>query len=167
MKYTFVDTCFQTHHLQFAYDANENVWTTGGGPVVGWVNTKMFDGRATRPSRRDGPRFVLDTNGNGKRDDYVEPDQPVDPTKDKRIAALLRRDAEPGRRLDLGSVSAFGGPPGLRVAPGPNPPPPRSRRSTTCRSLTSASAAPTSTSRASCGASMGRRPHRQLRSAQV
>ena len=31
--------------------------------------------------------FVLDTNGNGKRDAYVEPDQPVDPTKDKRINA--------------------------------------------------------------------------------
>ena len=29
--------------------------------------------------------MILDTNGNGKRDDYVEPKQPVDPTKDKRI----------------------------------------------------------------------------------
>ena len=29
--------------------------------------------------------FVLDTNGNGKRDDYVEPNHPLDPTKDKRI----------------------------------------------------------------------------------
>ena len=48
--------------------------------------------------------LILDTNGNGKRDAYVEPDQPLDPTKDKRInAAVLRRDAEPGRRLDLGS----------------------------------------------------------------
>jgi hypothetical protein len=43
MKYTFVDTCFQTHHLQFGYDANDTVWTSGGGPVLGWVNTKMFD----------------------------------------------------------------------------------------------------------------------------
>src|SRR5436309_1592099 len=38
MKYTFVDTCFQTHHLQFAYDANETVWTSGGGPVVVWAS---------------------------------------------------------------------------------------------------------------------------------
>ena len=28
---------------------------------------------------------MIDTNGNGKRDAYVEPNQPVDPTKDKRI----------------------------------------------------------------------------------
>ena len=46
---------------------------------------------------------MLDTNGNGKRDAYVEPDQPVDPTKDTRDQlAVLRGDAEPGRRLDLG-----------------------------------------------------------------
>jgi hypothetical protein len=30
--------------------------------------------------------LVLDTNGNGKRDAYVEPNQPNDPTKDKRIS---------------------------------------------------------------------------------
>ena len=42
-KYTFVDTCFGTHHLQFAYDDNETLWTSGGGPVVGWLNTKLFD----------------------------------------------------------------------------------------------------------------------------
>ena len=31
--------------------------------------------------------MILDTNGNGKRDEYVEPKQPVDPKKDKRIVA--------------------------------------------------------------------------------
>ena len=30
---------------------------------------------------------MLDTDGNGKRDAYVEPDQPVGPGKDKRIVA--------------------------------------------------------------------------------
>src|SRR5258706_4727947 len=33
--------------------------------------------------------LIIDTNGNGKRDDYVEPNQPVDPAKDKRVAAAL------------------------------------------------------------------------------
>ena len=40
-------------------------------------------------SRRAGRALILDTNGNGKRDDYVEPDQPVDPAKDKRVVAAL------------------------------------------------------------------------------
>jgi hypothetical protein len=30
--------------------------------------------------------FILDTNGNGKRDAWVEPNEPVDPTKDKRVS---------------------------------------------------------------------------------
>jgi hypothetical protein len=66
MKYTFIDTCFQTHHLQFGYDANDTLWTSGGGPVVGWVNTKLFDetgdaARAGEPgSVGDGHDFDLD-----------------------------------------------------------------------------------------------------------
>ena len=48
-----------------------------------------------------GP-FVLDTNGNGKVDEWAEPDQPADAGKDKRIAgSSLRRDAAPDRRLGL------------------------------------------------------------------
>jgi hypothetical protein len=31
MKYTFVDTCFQTHHLQFGFDNNDTLWTSSGG----------------------------------------------------------------------------------------------------------------------------------------
>ena len=61
----------------------------------------------TRPrtSRRHraGRSSSLDTNGNGKRDAYVEPDQPLDPDQGQaRQRAVLRRGAEPGRRLDLG-----------------------------------------------------------------
>ena len=41
MKYTFIDTCFGTHHLQF--DANDVLWTSGGGQVVGWFDMKKFD----------------------------------------------------------------------------------------------------------------------------
>jgi hypothetical protein len=86
-KYNFVDTCFGTHHPEFGFDANETLWTSGGGPVVGWVNTKMFDATGDSAKSQGWTALILDTNGNGKRDDYVEPDKPVDPTKDKRIVA--------------------------------------------------------------------------------
>ena len=42
-KYDFIDTCYGTHHPQFGFDANDTLWTSGGGPVVGWLNTKMWD----------------------------------------------------------------------------------------------------------------------------
>jgi hypothetical protein len=85
MKYTFVDTCFGTHHPQFGYDANDTLWLSGTGPVAGWINTKMFDETGDAPKSQGWSPFILDTNGNGKRDEYVEPNQPVDAAKDKRI----------------------------------------------------------------------------------
>ncbi len=125
MKYTYVDTCFQTHHLQFGYDANETLWTSGGGPVVGWINTKMFDETGDAQKSQGWTAFVLDTNGNGKRDDYVEPDQPVDPAKDKRIAGgFYAVMPSPVDGSVWGSVLGANGGSGavVRIVPGANPP---------------------------------------------
>jgi hypothetical protein len=85
MKYTYVDTCFSTHHLQFGYDDNDTLWFSGTGPVVAWLNTKVFDETGDAAKAQGWSPYVLDTNGNGKRDDYVEPNQPADPAKDTRI----------------------------------------------------------------------------------
>jgi hypothetical protein len=86
-KYTAYQTCFGSHHLQFGYDANETLWmsTGGGGGNVGWINTKMLDETGDIEKSQGWTALVLDTNGNGQRDDYVEPNQPLDPAKDKRI----------------------------------------------------------------------------------
>ena len=86
MQYTFVDTCFGTHHPQFGYDANDTLWLSGTGQVAGWVNTKMFDATGDAAQSQGWSPFILDTNGNGKRDEYVEPKPASRPTKDKRFA---------------------------------------------------------------------------------
>jgi hypothetical protein len=121
-KYTYLDLCFGTHHPQFGYDANDTVWFSGGGQVLGWINTKMYDQTGDIAKSQGWTPFVLDTNGNGKRDAYVEPDAPVDPTKDKRINsgfyAVMPNPAD-------GSIwGTYWSNPGavVRVAPGPNPP---------------------------------------------
>jgi hypothetical protein len=85
-KYTFVDTCFSTHHLQFAQDANNTLWTSGGHEVVGWLDTKKFDLTGDAAASQGWAPFVLDINGNGKLDSWTEPDQPLDPTRDRRLA---------------------------------------------------------------------------------
>jgi len=121
-QYTFVDTCFQTHHLQFAYDANDTLWTSGGGQVVGWINTKMLDETGDVAKSQGWTALILDTNGNGKRDEYVEPNQPVDPTKDKRIvASFYAVMPSPADGSIWGTLRAS---PGaiVRLDPGPNPP---------------------------------------------
>ena len=120
-QYTFVDTCFQTHHLQFGYDANDTLWTSGGGPVVGWINTKMFDETGDVARSQGWTPLILDTNGNGKRDDYVEPNQPVDPKKDKRIVAGFY--AVMPSPLDGSVWGTFRSNPGavVRLVPGSHP----------------------------------------------
>jgi hypothetical protein len=84
-KFTFIDTCFGTHHLQFGFDKDDTLWTSGGGPVAGWLNTAVFDETGDAEKAQGWAPFVLDTNGNGKLDDYTEPGQPTDPTKDMRV----------------------------------------------------------------------------------
>src|SRR5206468_2531405 len=73
-KLTHVGTCFSTHHLMFAEDASHTLWTSGGGPVVGWLNTKMFDETGDEMKSQGWTTLVVDTNGNGKRDAYVDRD---------------------------------------------------------------------------------------------
>jgi hypothetical protein len=124
-KITTISTCFPTHHLVFAEDANNTLWTSAGGPqsgVIGWLNRKVFDETGDEVRSQGWTALVLDTNGNGKRDDYVEPDQPVDPTKDKRVVAAFYGVAvNPVDGTVWGSVLGF---PGhvIRLDPGANPP---------------------------------------------
>ena len=119
-----IDTCFATHHLQFAFDDDNTLWTSAGGPqnaVVGWLNTKKFLATGDAAASQGWTALVLDTNGNGKRDDYVVPNQPVDPQKDKRIVAALYGIAvSPADGSIWGTTLGF---PGAVVhLPGANPP---------------------------------------------
>ena len=141
-KTEMVDTCFATHHLLFAEDADNTLWTSsgGGGGVIGWLNTKIWDKTHDAAKSQGWTALILDTNGNGKRDAYVESEQHVvtapsgeslgisaalnvtpDPTKDTRLNA-----APYGLGIGTdGSVwgSILGFPGGLvRITPGSNPP---------------------------------------------
>ena len=85
-KFTFIDTCFNTHHLQFGFDDHNTLWTSGGGPVAGWLDTKVFDETGDAEKAQGWSPFVLDTNSNGKLDEYTEQGQaPLDPNKDLRL----------------------------------------------------------------------------------
>jgi hypothetical protein len=141
-KTEMIDTCYATHHLLFAEDANNTLWTSsgGGGGVVGWLNTKMWDQTHDAQKSQGWTALILDTNGNGKRDAYVEAEQKVttapsgeslgtsaaitgvpDKTKDLRLNAAFYGLAVARDGMVWGSVLGFPG--GLvRLNPGSNPP---------------------------------------------
>jgi len=123
-KYDFVDVCFTTHHLNFAYDANNTLWTSsgGGGGVVGWVNVKKWDETHDAGASQGWTALVLDTNGDGKRGEYTEPNQPFDPSKDRRLGQVIYAVAvSPSDGAVWGTIRAN---PGsiVRIVPGSNPP---------------------------------------------
>ena len=123
-KFTLINTCFPTHHLNFAYDADDTLWTSSGNtqtPVVGWLNTKMFEETGDEQKSQGWTPFILDTSGTGKRTAYVEPDQPVAPGKDKRVVVGLYSVAiNPVDGTIWGTSLGY---PGhvVRVNPGPDP----------------------------------------------
>jgi hypothetical protein len=120
-KLTHISTCFGTHHLMFAEDANHTLWTSGGGQVVGWLNRKMFEETGDEVRSQGWTALVMDTNGNGKRDDYTEPTEPLDPEKDRRFAGGFYSVAPAPDGSVWGTVLGF---PGaiVRLNPGTNPP---------------------------------------------
>jgi hypothetical protein len=123
-KFTLISTCFPTHHLNFAGDANQTLWLSGGlgdPGVIGWLNRKMFEETGDEVKSQGWTPFILDTNGNGKRDAYVEADQPMDPTKDKRVrVSIYAVSVSPADGSVWGTVVGY---PGqiVRVQPGSNP----------------------------------------------
>ena len=123
-QFNLIDTCFSTHHLQFAEDANRTLWTSsgGGGDVVGWLNVKMYEETHDEQRSQGWTALVLDTNGNGKRDDYTEPGQPIDPKKDARISgSFYGLTISPADGTVWGTILGF---PGklVRLNPGSHPP---------------------------------------------
>jgi len=139
---SMIDTCFATHHLLFAEDGNNTLWTSsgGGGGVIGWLNTKLYDQTHDEQKAQGWSALVLDTNGNGKRDPYAESEQKVTTAPSGEslgtsaaVTAIAPRDKD--TRLNAapygiaigtdGSVwgSILGFPGGIvRVTPGSNPP---------------------------------------------
>ncbi len=120
-KFTLINTCFGTHHLIFAEDANNTLWFSGGGPVVGWINTKMFLETGDEVKSQGWTAVVLDTNGNGKRDEAVGVRDPVDPSKDKQLPGGYYGIAySPVDGAIWGSNRSFPGSV-IRMVPGSNP----------------------------------------------
>ncbi|MDA0680238.1 MAG: carboxypeptidase-like regulatory domain-containing protein [Proteobacteria bacterium] len=122
-EYTFVDTCFSTHHLQFAYDEKNTLWTSGGGDVVGWLDTNKFMESGDAAASQGWAPLILDTNGNGRQDDWTEPNEVANPELDMRIPNGFYAVMPEPRGDAIWGSNAFRYPGSItRLLPGDNPP---------------------------------------------
>lgn len=75
-QFTPIDTCFNTHHLQFGYDKDNTLFfSPPGGQAFGWLNTRVFEETGDAKKAQGWCPAYLDSNGDGK----------IDPAVDKRI----------------------------------------------------------------------------------
>ncbi len=122
-EYVFVDTCFSTHHLQFAYDDNNTLWTSGDRNVVGWLDTNKFLQTGDAAASQGWAPLILDTNGNGKQDAWTEPGEPTDPDLDMRVPRGFYAVMPEPRGDAIWGSNAFAYPGSItRLVPGDNPP---------------------------------------------
>jgi hypothetical protein len=122
---TLIDTCFDTHHINFAEDEDSTAFISSGTcpkcdtGVVGWINKRVFDQTHDAEAAQGWCPFILDYNADGKIGPYTQPNQPADPTLDRRVggpsygivpnpvdgSVWFAQPGLPGRiiRLELGS----------------------------------------------------------------
>ena len=88
-KFVLIDSCYATHHLQFAEDERDTLWFSGDANIVGWLDTRMFDDTGDERASQGWCPTVLDTNGDGRiTKPWNQPREPVDPTRDTRTAGF-------------------------------------------------------------------------------
>ena len=64
-SFEMIDTCFGTHHLQFAEDDDHTLFFSGGGAAVGWLKTAVYDRTGDEQASQGWCPTVIDTNGDG------------------------------------------------------------------------------------------------------
>jgi hypothetical protein len=116
---TTIDTCFSWGHVNI--DDKGVLWSSFGPGVEGWFDTKMWDKTKDEKASQGWTVFVLDTNGNGKRDAYLNANDPPDPTKDLRMNVSFYGDSPAFDGSVWGSIQGM---PGgvMRLVPGAHPP---------------------------------------------
>ena len=154
-KITLIRTCYQTHHLVFAEDANNTLWMSAGGPgtgALGWLNRKMLRGdrRRAEGAGLDADRARHQRQRQARRLGRAEPAGRSDQGQAHHRRALRHRRQSAGRH-DLGLGADLSGLRHPRRSGPESVARPRSPRSTSRRRRATARAASTSTATASPG----------------
>ncbi len=118
-----IDTCFNTHHLQFGSDDDDMLYLNSVNNVIGWINTRVYDETGDAEQAQGWCPAVVDTNGDGKITDWVGLNEEFDPTRDTQLGDWWY-GIIPDPTAERVVWAANGGVPGsiIRMSLGDNPP---------------------------------------------
>ena len=110
-EFDLIDTCYFTHHLQFADDEDDTLWLSGSTEAIGWLNTRLYDETGDEQASQGWCPTVIDTNGDGRiTKPWNEPnfngDVEIDPVRDTRIGSRAH-SRFPGHALTPTGVMAI------------------------------------------------------------
>jgi hypothetical protein len=82
-EFTLVDTCVTTHHMYI--DGNNVMWLSGDPNAIGWLDIDVLDETGNEQLAQGWTPLIIDSNGNGVRDAFVERGAEPNPALDTRI----------------------------------------------------------------------------------
>ena len=118
-----IDTCFNTHHLQFGFEDGERLYLSSVGPVIGWLDVDLYEETGDAEAAQGWCPLIVDTNGDGRITEWVGRAGDVDPALDKEMGGGWY-GIVPDPTADSVVWAASGGVPGqiVRLELGDNPP---------------------------------------------
>ena len=118
-----IDTCFNTHHLQFGFEESERLYLSSVGPVVGWLDVEVYEETGDAQAAQGWCPLIVDTNGDGRITEWVGRGGDLDPALDKEMGGGWY-GIVPDPTDDSVVWAASGGVPGqiVRLELGDNPP---------------------------------------------
>ena len=118
-----IDTCFNTHHLQFGFDDDDTLYLSSVSDVIGWINTRVWDETGDPKAAQGWCPTIVDTTGDGVIGEWVPLGEEPDPNKDTQMGRGWY-GIVPDPTEDNVVWAASGGVPGqiVRLSIGDNPP---------------------------------------------
>ncbi len=80
-----IDTCFNTHHLQFGFDDDDTLYLSSVRDVIGWINTRQYDETGDAQASQGWCPTIVDTTGDGRIGAWTGLREAPDPTKDRQL----------------------------------------------------------------------------------
>ena len=80
-----IDTCFNTHHLQFGFDDDDTLYLSSVRDVIGWINTRQYAETGDAQASQGWCPTIVDTTGDGRIGAWTGLREEPDPAQDRQL----------------------------------------------------------------------------------